>query len=347
MTPERRVYKGTKHIGIIGFDGVNAVDLVGPLEVFANAGRSDFASKRSKGAYELHVVGVSRAPFKTESGIQFVPDQALSDAPPMDTLIVPGGWGLREPATNASISAWLRTHAPRARRVASVCTGIYGLAQTGLLDGRQVTTHWRFTEDVARRFPKLKVERDALFLKDGRYYTSGGITAGIDLALALVQEDLGARGALAVAREMLVYLKRAGGQEQYSEPLRFQTRAVDSFEDLAAWLPGHLDKDLSVPVLAERAGLSPRHFTRRFIAAFECTPAEYVETLRLNVGRERLTSPGQTVERVAASIGFSSADVFRRRFKQRFGIAPSSYQERFRAPRPRERMESNLSRIMS
>jgi len=208
---ERHVDKGTKHIGIIGFDGVNAVDLVGPLEVFANAGRSDFASKHSKGVYETHIIGVSRAPFKAESGVCFVPDQALSDVPPLDTLIVPGGWGLREPATNAAICAWLRTHAVRVRRVASVCTGIYGLAPTGLLDGRRVTTHWRFTEDVAKRFPKLKVERDALFLKDGRYYTSGGITAGIDLALELVQEDLGPRAALAVAREMLVYVARRSG----------------------------------------------------------------------------------------------------------------------------------------
>lgn len=339
--------KGTKHIGIIGFDGVNAVDLVGPLEVFANAGRSDFSSKSSKGTYELHVIGVTRAPFTAESGIRFVPDQSLADVPPMDTLIVPGGWGLREPATTASISACLRTHARRIRRVATVCTGIYGLAPTGLLDGRRVTTHWRFTEDVAKRFPKLRVERDALFLKDGRFYTSGGITAGIDLALALVQEDLGPRGALAVAREMLVYLKRAGGQEQYSEPLRFQTRAVDSFEELAAWIPGHLNNDLSTPALAERAGLSPRHFTRRFIEAFERSPAEFVETLRLSVGRERLTSPGQTVERVAASVGFSNADVFSRRFKRRFGIAPSSYQERFRTQRVRERTEPNVSRITS
>lgn len=336
---------GIKRIGVIGFDGVNAVDLVGPLEAFANAGRSDHGSKRSKGVYETHVIGVSRAPFTAESGIRFVPDYCLKDAPAMDTLIVPGGWGLREPATNAAISAWLRSHAPQTRRVASVCTGIYGLASTGLLDGRCVTTHWRFTSDVAQRFPKLQVHGDALFLKDGRYYTSGGITAGIDLALALIQEDLGPRGALAVAREMVVYLKRPGGQEQYSEPLRFQMRAADPFADLAAWIPGHLDSDLSVPALATRARLSPRHFTRRFAEAFACTPAEYVETLRLSSARERLTSSGQTVERVAASVGFANADVFRRRFKRRFGIAPSSYQERFRAPpRARERAESQFPR---
>ena len=331
-----------KRVGVIGFDGVNAVDLVGPLEVFGNAGRADFTRRESVGVYELHVLGLTSAPFVAESGIRFVPDHRLSDAPAMDTIIVPGGFGLREPAINATISAWLRTHAPRTRRVASVCTGIYGLAPTGLLDGRRVTTHWRFTAALARQFPKLTVEGDALFLKDGRYYTSGGITAGIDLALALIEEDLGPRAALTVAREMVVYLKRDGGQEQYSEPLRFQVRAADSFADLAAWIPGHLDRDLSVPTLAARARLSPRQFTRRFVATFACTPAEYVETARLNVARERLTVAGQTVEGVATSVGFANADVFRRRFKLRFGIAPSSYRERFHVPQVRGRTQFTI-----
>lgn len=338
---------GLRHVGVVGFEGVNAVDLVGPLEAFANAGRADYSSKSSKGVYKLHVIGVTGKPFASESGVRFLPDCQLSDAPPLDTLIVPGGWGLREPTTHNAVTAWLRSCAPRTRRVATVCTGIYGLAPTGLLDGRRVTTHWRFTEDVAKRFPKLRVEANALYLKDGRYYTSGGITAGIDLALALIQEDLGPRAALSVAREMVVYLKRAGGQEQYSEPLRFQVRAADHFSDLAAWMPGHLDSDLSVPALAARARLSPRQFTRRFVAEFACTPAEYVETLRLGVARERLTSPGRTVESVATSVGFANVDVFRRRFKRRFGIAPANYREHFLTPRRRERKDVNFSRATS
>jgi transcriptional regulator GlxA family with amidase domain len=335
---------GIRHIGVVGFDGVNAFDVVGPLEAFANAGRADCTNKHSKGAYKTHIIGVSGKPFTAESGIRFLPDCHLGDAPPMDTVIVPGGWGLREPTTNSAVVAWLRKRAPRTRRVASVCTGIYGLAPTGLLNGRRVTTHWRFTDDLAKRFPKLQVEGNALFLKDGRYYTSGGITAGIDLTLALIQEDLGPRAALTVAREMVVYLKRAGGQEQYSEPLRFQVHAADRFADLAAWMPGHLNSDLSVPALAARARLSPRQFTRRFVAELGCTPAEYVENLRLGVARERLTQPGRTVESIAASVGFANADVFRRRFKRRFGIAPGNYREHFHAPRRRERKDSNLSR---
>jgi transcriptional regulator GlxA family with amidase domain len=332
----------TKRIGVIGFDGVNAVDVVGPLEAFASAGRADFSRRESKGRYETLIIGLTDDPFTAESGVRFLPHHQFADAPAVDTLIIPGGWGLREPAVNATVSAWLRVHAPRARRVASVCTGIYGLAPTGLLDGRRVTTHWRFAEDVAKRFPRITVEGDALFLKDGRYYTSGGVTAGIDLALALIEEDLGPRAALAVARELVVYLKRPGGQEQYSEPLRFQTRSADSFADLVAWISAHLDHDLSVEALAARARLSPRHFSRQFAATFECTPAEYVENVRLREARERLTAPGHNVESVAASVGFGSADVFRRRFQRRFGIAPKSYRERFLSAR---QLEVSRSRI--
>jgi transcriptional regulator GlxA family with amidase domain len=321
--------RNTKRVGVIGFDGVNAVDVVGPLEVFASAGRADFSRKESRGLYEIYVFGLTDEPFTTESGLRFVPHYRLADAPAVDTLIIPGGWGLREPATSATVSAWLRINAPRTRRVASVCTGVYGLAPTGLLDGRRVTTHWRFAEDVAKRFPRITVEGGALFLKDGRYYTSGGITAGIDLALALIEEDLGPRAALAVARELVVYLKRSGGQEQYSEPLRFQVRTADRFADLVAWISAHLDHDLSVGALAARARLSPRHFNRNFAATLGCTPAQYVENERLRVARERLTTPGQTIERIAASVGFGSADVFRRRFERRFGIAPKIYRERF------------------
>lgn len=321
--------RGTKRVGVLGFNGANAVDIVGPTEVFANAGRPDFTLGESKGFYRTCLIGLTDQPFTAESGLRLVPDCRLADAPLLDTLIVPGGWGLRERATNAAVSAWLRARAPRIRRVACVCTGVYGLAPTGLLDGRRVTTHWRFAEDLSGRFPGLTVDAKALFIKDGRYYTSGGMTAGIDLALALVEEDLGPRAALAVARELVVYLKRPGGQEQFSEPLRFQVHSADRFADLIAWICAHLERDLSVPILAERARLSPRHFSRRFHDTFGCTPAQFVDGLRLTAARERLTAPGRTVDSVAASVGFASADVFCRRFRRRFGVAPSHYRERF------------------
>lgn len=321
---------GPRRIGILGFDGVAALDLVGPTEAFfaTEVEREDREPSRG---YEVLTVGLGDEPFTSESGLAFRPNVSLRTAPPLDTIIVPGGAGLRVSETTARVSAWLEERAASTRRVASVCTGIYGLAPTGLLDGRRVTTHWRFARDVARRFPRLKVEPDSLFIRSGRFYTSAGITAAIDLALALIEEDHGPSVALTVARELVVYLKRPGGQEQYSEPLRFQAEATGGFADLAAWMAGHLQQDLTVDALAERACLCPRHFSRRFKEAFGSTPAAFVEELRLDEARRRLAAHDHTVEAVAASVGYKSADAFRRAFERRFGINPSAYRVRFGA----------------
>jgi transcriptional regulator GlxA family with amidase domain len=186
---------------------------------------------------------------------------------------------------------------------------------------------------VARRFPKLNVDHDALFLKDGPFYTAGGITASVDLALALIEEDYGPRVALAVARELVVFLKRSGGQKQYSEPLEFQINSTDRFADLASWMVEHMRGDLSLAALAKRVCLSPRHFVRRFKQAFGGTPAAFVENLRLDEARRRLSERTQTIENVASSVGFQSDDVFRRAFQRRFGVKPSSYRSRFDARR--------------
>lgn len=323
--------KTAARIGVLGFDGVNALDLTGPLEAFANANALVSENGKVAEPYELVVIGLTTAAFAAESGVLLRPHCSLRDAPELDTVIVPGGRGLRVPATNAKVARWLAAREGHFRRVASVCTGIYGLAPTGALDGRTVTTHWRWAGEVAQRFPKLKVDGNALFVKDGCYYTSGGITAGIDLALALIEEDLGAQVALAVARELVVYLKRPGGQEQYSEPLRFQTRSADRFADLVAWIDGHLDRDLSVDALAARACLGTRQFTRRFVEAFACTPAVHVENVRMGEARRRLMRRSGSIEEMAASLGFASADAFRRAFERRFGLPPSEYRQRFGA----------------
>jgi len=215
-------------IGFVGYEQANALDLAGPAEAFASAVRDD-GTGGLKRCYEIVIIGLTKRPFTTESGLVFQPGVTVETAPKLDTLIVPGGCGLHSPETNRWVATWIKERAKTARRVASVCTGIYGFAPTGLLDGREVTTHWRFVSDVARRFPALKMKANALFVKDGRFYTSAGVTAGIDLALALIEEDFGSKIALAAAREMVVYLKRSGGQEQYSEPLRFQTDSSDRF----------------------------------------------------------------------------------------------------------------------
>lgn len=311
-------------VGLLAFDGVMALDLVGPIDAFTSA-RFDESDAQPGPLYETVIIGLNSNPFKSESGIVFNPDNTIADAPPLDTLIVPGGRGLRHFDIQQKIADWLKSRVNETRRIATVFTGTYGLAATGLLKGCHVTTHWRHARDLAKHFPELYVDPNALYLKDGKFYTCAGIAAGIDLSLALIEEDFGPRLALSVARELVVYLKRPGGQEQFSEPLRFQTQSQDRFADLAAWIKGHLRSDLSAAMLAERANLSPRHFTRRFKAVFGMTPADFVEDTRLSESRERLKLDNQSVDSVAYSVGFKSADAFRRAFERRYGLQPSSY----------------------
>jgi transcriptional regulator GlxA family with amidase domain len=316
-------------IGMLGFENITALDLTGATEAFACA-RVD-RGDGLRPAYEIVVVGMTRKPFRAESGVVFKPHLSLDDEPDLDTLIIPGGCGVRDARVNRRIAKWVRVHAPRFRRIASVCTGIYALAASGLLDGRKVTTHWRFAPDVAARFPQLELNANALFLRDGNFYTSAGVTAGIDLALAMIEEDLGVAAALDVARELVVYLKRSGGQEQYSEPLQFQVESADRLGELAPWIRSHLRSDLSVEALAGRVGLCPRQFTRRFTREFRRTPAAYVEDLRLAEAQKRLSARGMTIEGIGSSVGFRSADAFRRAFERRFGISPTSYRRQFSA----------------
>jgi transcriptional regulator GlxA family with amidase domain len=318
----------TKKIGIIGYDGVQALDVVGPSDAFSMA--ADNSGDIEDVTYKVVILGLHRKAFVTESGLAIKPDCVLEKAPELDTVIVPGGRALRlESQVSERVGSWIRQRAARIRRIASVCTGIYGLAPSGLLDGRKVTTHWRFVRDVAQRFPSLQIEANAIFIKDGPFYTSAGVTAGIDLALALIEEDHGPAVSLAIAREMVVYLKRPGGQEQYSEPLQIQMTSGATFADLVPWMRGHLRHDLSVEVLAEKSNLSVRQFSRKFKQEFGVAPGAYVENLRLDEARRRLSDHSMRVEEIANSIGFASGDSFRRAFERRFGLAPSRFRGRF------------------
>ena len=315
-------------IGIVGFDQVDALDLVGPAEAFASALAHD-ASGNQGSAYEVVILGLTNSHFVAESGIVFQPRTTLRAAPRLDTIIIPGGAGLRRAETNRAVARWIEDRAGKTRRVVSICTGIYALAASGLLDGRRVTTHWRFAADVTRRFPNLRVEPNALFIRDGNFYTSAGVTAGIDLTLALIEEDLGRKAALRVARDLVVYLKRPGGQDQYSEPLRFQTMATDRLAELASWIATNPQCDLSIPILANRACLSQRHFVRRFKAAFGQSPGAFVQDRRLDEARRRLSAENLSIDAIAASVGFQSADAFRRAFRHRFRITPGRYRRNF------------------
>ena len=312
-------------IGLLAYADMQSLDLVGPLDVFGAANARATAAP----PYRLHIIGLDSDPVRAENGLVVAPAHALDDVPPLDTLLIPGGIGSRVINDDARLRAWLRERAPVTRRMVSVCTGVYILAAAGLLDGRQVTTHWRHAEDVARRYPALHVHADRLFVRDGAFATSGGLTAGMDLALMLVEEDLGKAAALAIARELVMYVKRPGNQAQFSAPLMAQTQGSTRMGALVDWLLAHLDGELTIERMAERAAMSARHFRRVFAQTFGMTPARFVERLRLEQACLRLAEGNAPIDRIAAAVGFHSTDVFRRAFRLRYGSSPGEYRERF------------------
>jgi transcriptional regulator GlxA family with amidase domain len=312
-----------KRIGFLGFEGAAALDLVGPSDAFSTATLSDGYGNRIS-CYEICTIGLASGPFQAESGVLLNAHETLETAPELDTIVIPGGKGLRRSEINETVSDWILKRANRTRRIACICTGIYGLAPTGLLDGRQVTTHWRFARDVAQRFPKLRVHNKPL-IKDGPFYTSAGLTASIDLSLALIEEDYGRHVALAIAQELMTPVANWNGEKELPKPLVFDSQPTDRFGELVAWIMRNLHEDLSVNALARRACMSSSHFNRAFKSVFGSTPADFVENLRLNEARRRLSTPRKTLYTVAASVGFSSTGAFRRAFERRFGAKPASY----------------------
>lgn len=315
-----------RRIGILLFDAVTTLDVTGPMDVFASVSAHDFSDTSP---YEIMTIGLTDLRCRTEAGLILEASCLHEDMPALDTLIVPGGSGLRKPEINKLASDLISKHAADIRRIVSVCTGIFAIAPTGLLDGRRVTTHWRFAEQVRAAFPELVLEQDRIYVRDDKFYTSAGVTAGIDLALALVEEDLGIHSALNAARELVVYMRRAGGQDQFSEPLRFQHASRDALANVFQYITAHLKGDLSVSILAQQAFLSERQFSRRCQDVFGMTPASLVTEIRLDAARHYLLQANTTLARIADSVGFSSADVFRRAFVRRFGITPSDYRQRF------------------
>lgn len=310
-----------KRVGLLGFDGVTALHLTGPSDVFTAAALEDGYGGRIR-CYEVILVGLTSASFQTESGMIFAPQKTLRSASSFDTIIIPGGSGLQQPDINRKISDWLRKHATRTRRIASVCTGIYGLAPTGLLDGREVTTHWRFARDLARRFPTLRVNHRSQIVKDGPFYTSTGLTAGVHLSLKLVEEDYGPQMSLSLERELVTYLMPRDAREDPSEPLYFPNQATERFAQLIGWMLRNLNEDLSVDVLARRACMGIGSFNRVFKSILGCSPATFVENLRLNEARRRLSTGRKTLHSVAESVGFKTSTSFRRAFERKFGARP-------------------------
>jgi transcriptional regulator GlxA family with amidase domain len=321
---EPEIVRRSRRVVLVAFDGLQALDLTGPAEVFSMAARI------AEGAYTTEVAAPRREEITTSSGLHLRPDRSLSGCRgPIDTLIVVGGQGVPAALREGRVVPWLRRAAPRARRVASVCNGAFLLAAAGLLDGRRATTHWAGCEVLQRRHPEIEVEPDAIFVRDGNLYTSAGVTAGMDLSLALVEEDLGRRTALEVARWLVLFLKRPGGQSQFSAQLSAQVAEREPLRDLQEWIAGNLDGDLSVPALAERACMSPRNFARAFRREVGVTPAVYVEAARVEAARVSLDGTREPIESIARRCGFGTVETMRRAFHRRLGVRPSSYRERF------------------
>jgi transcriptional regulator GlxA family with amidase domain len=315
-------------VAILAFPAVQLLDVTGPLQVFATA--NEIASGGSRGAapYRLNVVAPGGASIATSSGLALLTQPLPAMESDLDTLLVAGGTGVEQAASDTCLVDWLRDRAGRARRVGSVCTGAFLLAEAGVLDGRRAVTHWSMCADLARRFPTVKVEADPIFVRDGSVWTSAGVTAGIDLALALVQEDLGRSVALAVARYLVVFLKRPGGQAQFSTALSLQI-AEDRFGMLHDWIAEHLTDDLSLPALARQAAMSERNFSRRYLKATGLTPARAVEHLRVEAARRLLSDSRLPVKRIAQRCGFGSEETMRRSFLRLLSVAPQDYRARF------------------
>jgi transcriptional regulator GlxA family with amidase domain len=309
-------------VGLVGFDRVMALHLFGVADAFTAAALDDGYGGRIP-CYSVTIVGLEAHLFRTDSGVQIATDRTAQSAPPFDTIIVVGGSGIRDDRVTEKLSEWLLSRAPRTRRIGAVGTGTYGLAATGLLDGRQVAAHWRIARDLAQHFPFLKVDHKTPLIHDGPFYTSSGLGAGLSVALAIIREDYGPYVAQSVESEFVLY-PTAPDQEDLPERTTSDSHPADRFADLAAWIVRNLSCDLSVELLAKRACMCPTHFNKAFKSFFGETPMAFVENLRLNEVQRRLSKQQKTIQGIAASVGFADSAAFRRAYKRKFGARPIS-----------------------
>jgi len=316
-------------IDVLTYPAVQLLAVTGPVQVFASA--NDFVVRAGgERPYQLRVVAQGSENVTASAGVALVAGPLTRGDHALDTLLVAGGEGAELAAENPVLVAWVRERAGRARRVASVCTGAFLLAAAGMLDGRRAATHWMYSAKLAQRYPAVQVDPDPIFVRDGSVWTSAGVTAGIDLALALVEEDLGPSVALAVARYLVVFFKRPGGQAQFSAALALQA-ADDKFGALHDWVNRHLADDLSLSVLADQAGMSERSFSRHYAEATGQTPARAIERLRVEAARRLLSESRLPVKRVAQRCGFGSDETMRRSFLRLLEVTPQDYRLRFTA----------------
>jgi transcriptional regulator GlxA family with amidase domain len=318
-----------RDVVIFVYEGVTLLDVAGPAQVFATA--ADIKGNGGVAPYRVSLVSQSGGAVVTSTGITVLA-AAFADLVdrPIDTLVLAGGPGVRASAMETATIQWVAARASEARRTCSVCTGAFLLAAAGLLDGKRATTHWRWAEALQLQYPNVSVEPDPIFLRDGSIWTSAGVSAGIDLALALVEEDLGHDIALKVARRLVVFLKRPGSQAQFSAALAAQAQDNGRFGELHAWIAANLDCELRIEQLAEQASMSPRNFARVYTASTGMTPAKAVEAMRVEAARRLLEESPRPVGSIARRCGFGDDERMRRSFVRWVGVPPTDYRERFR-----------------
>jgi transcriptional regulator GlxA family with amidase domain len=319
-----------RRIVFVIFGDFQALDLAGPHDVFQEAGRLS-------GGYRCQIVASCQGPVRSSSGLQVYAEHGVAGVGPtgIDTLLVTGGNGVVRASHDPALVSWVAAAGASARRVASVCTGVFLLAAAGLVTGRTVTTHWALAERLAREHPELDVDRDPIFIKDGRIWTSAGVTAGMDLALALVEDDLGRDVAHEVAQNMVLFLRRPGSQSQFSLPLWSAQPRTDPIRAVLSAIHADPAARHSIADLAGHAGLSPRHLQRRFTAELGSPPAAYVERVRIEAAQRALTETDDPVATVARRCGFGTAETLRRAFHRNTSVAPSDFRDRFRSTRER------------
>jgi transcriptional regulator GlxA family with amidase domain len=322
-------------VAILAFPGVQSLDVTGPLEVFSAARTLIDATGRADVGYEVVVISKDGKSLATSSGLRVAPHVSFADGPRrIDTLIVAGGAGSRAASADTVTLEWIAAASNRARRTASVCTGAFLLAATGLLDGRRATTHWAAAGELSRSYPSVRVDPEPIYLRDGDVWTSAGVTAGMDLALALVEEDLDREAALTIARHLVLFLRRPGNQSQFSATLAAQEPVREPLREVRRHIVEHPGADLSVDALAERAHMSPRHFARSFRAETAVTPARYVESVRLEAARRALEDTRAPVAEIARVCGFGSTETMRRTFLRALAVGPAEYRRRFHSDGP-------------
>lgn len=327
-----------RRVVILAYPGLQPLDVAGPADVFSAAARF------GPGAYSVEVVAAELGPILAPGGgYAIAPTTTTADCSGrIDTLMVAGGLGVDRWVKDESLVRWVRAAAGRSRRIASVCSGAFLLAAAGLLEGRRATTHWDACGQLARSFPEVDVDPKPIFVRDGNVWTSAGVTAGIDLSLALVEDDLGADVAREIARWLVVFLQRPGGQAQFSSHLAHGPASREPLRELQAWMADNLDEDLRVESLAARAAMSPRNFARAFHREIGLTPASYVEALRVEAARQRLEVGPEPVDVVAARVGFGTPETMRRAFARRIGVPPSEYRARFSVVDRRRLLEVSM-----